>query len=180
MGTNDTTEDGVDLQDDRKGSSIAEKSKEEPIEMNNGFESAQIMDVNTEKLQRAKNGEKETCLIKVEEPEELVVLVCESQSEKIEKYDDKNADKTPVDEDVSPIPVSSAQHNKDSILHKMFPALTSVSSPSPLQHLTQFLADPVPPLTDLTLSDYSLVSRTMARLADIQTQLVARLEQDGF
>merc|ERR1712226_77138 len=82
MGINDTTEDGVDLQDDRKGLSIAEKSKEEPIEMNNGFESAQIMDVNTEKLQGAQNGENETCLIKVEEPEELVVLVCESQSEK--------------------------------------------------------------------------------------------------
>jgi len=48
----------------------------------------------------------------------------------------------------------------------------------PFHHLTQFLMDPVPPVSSLNISDLQTISRTIAKITEFQSQLVEKLFQD--
>jgi len=48
----------------------------------------------------------------------------------------------------------------------------------PFSHLTQFLMDPVPPVSSLNISDMNILSHTMARIQEIQAQIVKTWFED--
>jgi len=122
------------------------------------------MDVcrNKDKILDSTEWKNKTNLLKIAEPKEW---------EQISK--DIKGD---MDE-VTKIPVSTVKYDNSS--HDQgVTSVKPVSCSSPLDHLIQFLSSPLPSLRNCTISDFHTLSKTLARLTDIQTRLVNKLEQE--
>jgi len=179
-----------------KEDDVAMEPKEELVEMGDQAESTNVLDVLESSSDATIDVVNDDPVKEGEEEIKENKIIPLNTEETVESSSQKDVEMEVENEVSSSLHVSSAQQEEDRVKSLSLSSTEEsngqevesapvplVAQPDPamepLHHLTQFLADPAPPLANLSLSDLGVISRTMAKLVEIQSQLVTRLVKDN-